>query len=284
MGFELKDTFETTDGSVPDADFFPQEQVGNAPLSAFRILAEGDAFDGASALAAPTQAAMDAWLRQKVTVQENGCPSRYHARVRADACTLLGQNPRLLARLQTVRPIVVELVPIGAQLADFGFPAQSTASAAGIFWNQPEWSQARIGLREEWLDKKPALVAHELAHAVHYLCLSKAERDLIYQTLRPTFGSRQAMDEVFAIYAEHEFLSACRREQERTRSTPQQGTHNRFGDADKAGPGVYGFARRQWDENHLFTRFMRKLFYPNAPLAGPRTARGGAAAWKRFLG
>ena len=58
------------------------------------------------------------------------------------------------------------------------------------------------------------------------------------------------MDEVFAIYSEREFLTD-------------------FSEEEKKASGVYGFTRRQWDENHLFTRFVRKLYFPGKRLAGP---------------
>jgi len=123
--------------------------------------------------------------------------------------------------------------------------------AAGVFWNHPKWQRARIALRSEHLHEDPALVFHEMGHAVHYLGFSAAERDDIYAVLRPTFGSRAAMDEVFAIYGERELAGAYR-------------------PSDRRAPGVYGFARRQWSEDHLFTRFVRKLYFPRKPSAGPQ--------------
>ena len=41
-------------------------------------------------------------------------------------------------------------------------------------------------------------------------------------------------------------------------------------DKELRAPGVYGLARRRWDENHLLTRFVRNLYFPYKPLAGPR--------------
>lgn len=37
---------------------------------------------------------------------------------------------------------------------------------------------------------------------------------------------------------------------------------------DLRAPGVYGMARQRWNEEHLFTRFVRNLYFPYKPLAG----------------
>jgi hypothetical protein len=124
-------------------------------------------------------------------------------------------------------------------------------AAAGVFWDHPTWSAARIAYRADELQGDTALVVHEMAHAIHYLAFTREERDAIYAVLRPTFGSRAAMDEVFAIYSEREFLSE-------------------FDAGARRAPGVYGAIRRQWSEDHVFTRFVRKLYFPYKPLAGPR--------------
>ena len=52
-------------------------------------------------------------------------------------------------------------------------------------------------------------------------------------------------------------------------------------------PGVHSpefaaEARRQWRDDHLFTRFSRKLYFPQKPLAGDDAPR--ARDWKRFAG
>jgi hypothetical protein len=68
-----------------------------------------------------------------------------------------------------------------------------------------------------------------------------------------TFRTGAAVDEAFAIYSEREFVEE-------------------FTDHDKRAPGVYGFARQRWSEDHLFTRFVRNLYFPHRPLAGPKMA------------
>ena len=76
---------------------------------------------------------------------------------------------------------------------------------------------------------------------------------------------RAAIDEAFAIYTEREFVSE-------------------FSDIEKKVPGVYGFARRQWDEGQIFTRFVRKLYFPHKPLAGPGMRPSGGSDWMKNLG
>lgn len=106
---------------------------------------------------------------------------------------------------------------------------------------------------------------HELAHAVFSLAFTKKEQDLVHAALRPVFGDRATMDEAFAIYSEHELAGG-------------------WGDLEKRAPGVYGFARRQWSEDHAFTRFVRKLWFPAKPLAGPRPTIEGHRNWNKFSG
>jgi len=45
-----------------------------------------------------------------------------------------------------------------------------------------------------------------MAHAIHYLAFTAAERQLIDNLLRPVFGARAAVDEAFAVYSEREFI------------------------------------------------------------------------------
>ena len=110
-----------------------------------------------------------------------------------------------------------------------------------------------MALRQDRLDDLAHLVFHEMAHAVHYLAFTADERDRIYRVLLPTYRSRAAADEVFAIYSEREFL-------------PE------FEERERHAPGVYGMARQRWDERHVFTRFVRKLYHPHKPLAGTTRA------------
>jgi len=254
LGFELNDRMETTDGSRPDVSPLSTQLARTLPLNAFTVLAGGDVFEAPGG-AAPRDALAkaSAWFQQRVRVERHGAPQALVDRVQADVVAQLKHNPVLVARLMLAKPIVVDLVPPGGAMTSLGFPSSVGPNVSGLYWDQTGWEHARVALRQDRLPEDPVLTVHEFAHAIHYLAFTQEERESIYKVLRPTFGSRSAMDEVFAIYSEREFLDA-------------------FPDAEKRAPGVYGFTRRQWNEGHLFTRFVRKLYTPHKPLAGPRMA------------
>lgn len=264
MGFDLRSRFETTDGSRPDARPLDEALGRELPLAAFSVLRGGDAFEAAGAPPADGPARARAYVDDKLDVRRNGCPRALVQRVKDDVARQLSANPTLVARLSRQKPIVVDLVPEGMPMARFGFPPQIYESAAGLFWDQPAWPEARVALREEHLPRDPVLVVHEMAHAIQALSFTKTENALVYGVLRPTFGDRASMDEVFAIYSERELVPA-------------------FTEDEKRAPGVYGFTRRQWHEDHLFTRFVRKLYFPHKPLAGPKLG-GPRNAWAKFAG
>ncbi len=263
--FDLRDRFETADGSRPDATVLPQRVEQEIPLPAFTVLAGGDVFDAGGKPSGPGLARAADYVAQKVTITAHAGTDAHVERIRRDIVRLLAGHDRLSLRLMGQKPVDVEVVPDNAQLSTIGFPPRISSRAAGLFWDRPDWDRARIGLSARHLETEPALVFHEMGHAVHYLAFTARERELIYRVLRPTFGSRAAMDEVFAIYTERELLGqAFAKEQQRA-------------------PGVYGFTRRQWDENHLFTRFARKLYFPHKPLAGDKGKAAGDA-WRKFSG
>jgi hypothetical protein len=170
----------------------------------------------------------------------------------------------LSKRLTLSKPIDIDVVTSTKALYKLGYPRSIAQHAAGVFWDHPDWDRARIGLKQDQLSTLPALVFHEFAHAIHYLAFTQSERELIYRLLRPSFGSRAAMDEVFAIYSERELAGA-------------------FNDSAKQAPGVYGATRRLWNEDHVFTRFVRKLYVPHKALAGPRLGGIGAGDWMKKL-
>lgn len=251
----LRDRYETLDGSRPEAPNLGEREAKAEPLSAIAVLEGGDVFDAAtpSARASARRHAkphLDKWLDTHLAIEGGSATSQ--ARVVDHARHFLGENAPLLRRLLAAKPVRVRLLEPGDVLRRKGLPRALRLDAAGLFWNHSSWGEARVFLRTEFFELKPALIAHELGHAVHYLALSERERTLIYRLLAPTFGSRSAMDEVFAIYGEREFLLETEQE------------------AVVTGPGVYGTIRKQWSEDHTFTRFIRKLYYPGKPLAGPR--------------
>jgi len=212
----------------------------------------------------PTVCSARAYVDARLQLEPFRAPVNQQQRVVDDVVKQLQGNPLLVERLLLCKPLRVELIPAKKALAAFGYPRTVSPRAAGLFWNHPDWEQARIALRQDMLEQEPALVFHEFAHAIHYLAFTRDEQQLIYQVLRPTFGSRPAMDEVFAIYSERELSGE-------------------FVARDKQAPGVYGFARQQWDENHLFTRFVRKLYFPFRAPAGPSMAPRRDGDWMKGI-
>ncbi|MEO1174836.1 MAG: hypothetical protein AAFX94_22695 [Myxococcota bacterium] len=248
MGFDLRDRFETTDGSRPEGSGLDPAHVKALPLSCVDILRGGDVFDSVSGRPSPEGPPLvERWLAENVTVA-----GTHRERFAHHAQILLSANPQLARRMLLMKPIRVSFLEPGEAPKRRGLPRSLRTGAAGLFWDHPKWDSAQIFYRVEFLDEEPALIAHELGHAVHYLALGAEERNLTYQLLRRTFGHTASMDEVFAIYTEREFLDHAFRER------------------DLKGPGIYGAVRRQWSDDHVFTRFIRKLYYPHKPLAGPK--------------
>jgi len=260
VALELKDRFETHDGSRPEATPLLAEIGRDLPLTAFAVLTAGDAFDSGGSAPTGGERAAREYVDAGITVIEHA--AGFRERVTGDIARQLSGNAQLAARMRRAKPIVVDVVPAGVGIASLGYPKTVARNASGIFWDHPTWEHARLAVRADRLESEPALVVHEMAHAIHYLGFTKKERHLIYGLLRPTFGSRAAMDEVFAIYSEREFLDA-------------------FSKDEKRAPGVYGFTRRQWNENHVLTRFARKLYWPGKPLAGPGMAPSGGGDWMK---
>lgn len=250
MAFELRDYFETQDGSRPETEGLAEALAKKFPLAAFSILRGGDVFERAAPkVDRATVEAAKAYVNG-LELEAHGASAAEVARTRDDAVALLAGNPKLVERMAAAKPLRFDIAPPGAAFTKLGLPRNMSPNVAGVFWDVPAWPKARIVVRRERLGDTPALVAHELGHAVFYLAMSNAERTSIYDILRPTFGSRASMDEAFAIYSEREVQSG-------------------FEAKDRAAPGIYGAVRRQWSNDQVFTRFVRKLYFPAKPLAGP---------------
>lgn len=240
------------DGASPTTPHFDAKLAQRSPLSAFALLAGGDAFEVMHGRPPPDGARRAAaYVDTRVRMHAHGASAARQLKVREDIIRMLSGNGELVARMQSARPLDLELIPKGKSLSSYGFPKGSSATAIGLFWDNPQWDRARIALREDQLDEVPQLTAHEFAHAIHFLGFTTEERALVHRALVRTFLSRAGVDEAFAIYSEREFISA-------------------FTEEDKRAPHVYGFARTRWSEDHVFTRFVRHLYFPYRPLAGPK--------------
>ncbi len=253
------DSFETTDGSRPNAVSLDDEVGRLYPLHAFRLLETGDAFDPApAALAADARAQALSYVEGQILFRNRGRrPAEgptSEERVRTELVRQLGANPVLVERLKRGRPIQVDLIPPGHDMARYGYPRVVSRSASGVFWDHPSWESARIAFRQEKLETEPLLVIHEMAHAIQALAFTENERETLYRSLLRTYRSPAAADEVFAIYSEREFTVG-------------------FSEEDLRAPGVYGRTRQRWSEDHLLTRFVRNLYFPHKPLAGPGRGR-----------
>jgi hypothetical protein len=247
---ELRERLQTTHGPLPQPSPLAEGEGRRYPLGAFSILGGGDAFELVNGRPPPEgPARARAYVEAKVAITLHGATAGHAAYVRDELVRQIQGSVELIARLQAAKPIAVELIPPGRPMSAYGYPRAVPPNAQGLFWDQQEWKTARIALRQECLSE-PALVTHEMAHAIHYLAFTEEERALIYRTMLPTYRSRVAVDEVFAIYSEREFLPV-------------------FGEREKRAPGVYGMARNRWSEEHVFTRFVRNLYFPYRPLAGP---------------
>jgi hypothetical protein len=262
---DLRALWETADGSRPDPTPLSDDVARRLPLVAFPVLRGGDSFEG-GAPATDAAARARRFVDEHVVIERHRQDKALSARVAARLAQALSGNVHLPARLRSGPRIEVDLVPPGGSFVALGYPAQVLEHAAGLFWGDRRWPAARIALRAERIDSQTALVEHELAHAVFSLAFTKAEQELVYGVLRPVLGSRAMMDEAFAIYAERELVTTG------------------WSDLDQRAPGVYGFVRRQWSEDHVFTRFVRKLWFPHKPLAGPRPAIDGHRRWSKFAG
>ncbi len=231
------------------------------PLHAFSVLLGGDVFEVVNG--APPKDGADLarqYVATRIRIESHGVSTDLIQLVQNELVTQLKGNPQLVARLEIGRPLIIDIVPQGRRMATYGFPPHVSAHAAGLFWDSPAWPEARIALMQTSLEKERVLVTHEMAHAINRLAFTKTEQESIYRLMLPVYKSRSAVDEVFAIYSEREFVGA-------------------FNAHEGQAPGVYGLARRRWDERHVFTRFVRLLYHPHKPLAG--SARTGP---KHLLG
>lgn len=251
----FSDRYETVDGSRPEPLHLTEAQARAHPIAAFALLDGGDVFEDLQGRPPPdgptrARAYLDSHLRWVL----HGASAAQQAYVTGEMVRMLSGNRALVGRMRLGVRLRVELLPPGARWGRYGYPPQVSPNALGLFWRQPDWPEARLALRQDALDEEPVLVVHELAHALHALAFTREERAHIDRALQRTWRSRADRDEVFAIYSEREFLPG-------------------FTEQHREAPGVYGVARQRWHEEHVFTRFVRHLYFPYKPLAGPRGPR-----------
>lgn len=242
------------DSDRPDAVPLDTQVAKRLPLHAFGLLESGDAFDVVAGVPPlDGRARAETYFDAKVKVHAHGAAPELVRAVRDEAVGQLLGNVQLVARMAAARPIEVDLVPANKRMSAYGYPKGASARAAGLFWDHPSWPAARVAFLQTALQNERALVIHEFAHALQRLAFTKDEQELIYRLMLPTYRHKSWVDEVFAIYSEREFLPS-------------------FTEREGHAPGVYGMARQRWDERHVFTRFVRKLYHPHQPLAGSTAA------------
>ncbi|MGQ0506066.1 MAG: hypothetical protein ACT4TC_12195 [Myxococcaceae bacterium] len=247
---ELADRFEMTDGSSPEATPLAADIAKRLPLGAFTLLTAGDVFEAQGGTPpVDGKAKATAYLQSHLKLDTHGARDELVQLVKTQLARQLEGNPTLPARLKEARPLRVELIPPGHPLWKYGYPKNVSPNAAGLFWDHPSWPAARIAFKQDKLKTEQGLVVHEMAHALMSLAFTEDERDEVYRAKLRTYRRKAAVDEVFAIYTEKEFVTS-------------------FTDHDYRAPGVYGQARQRWNEQHVFTRFVRNLYFPYKPLAG----------------
>jgi hypothetical protein len=244
----LLDFFEKKDAKPPQPVHINDELGRKFPIAAFSFLSGGDAFEQLHGTPPPEgRCAALSYIENRIQIRPHRASSSIVDRVRADLVHLLEGSVALSRRLIESRPLTIDLIPEGQPFAKYGFP-KSSNHAIGLFWDDPRWPEARIALRQEEIGQTETLVFHEMAHAIHHMAFTQAERELIHRALVRTWRTTVLIDEVFAIYSEREFVK-------------------NFSDRDKLAPGVYGAARIRWSENHMFAHFVRHLYAPYKPLA-----------------
>lgn len=246
---ELADRFEMTDGSSPELEVLDEAVAKRFPIGAFSLLEAGDIFESlAGSPPKDGKARAQAYVSSHIQLEPHGADAPLIDHTRAELVKLLEGNVQLVGRLSAARPLCIELIPEKHLMQKYGFPGGVSRRASGLFWDHPSWKRARIALRQEKVLTEKALVIHEMAHAVQGLAFTQHERESLYRVFLRTYRSRRAIDEAFAIYSEREFLPG-------------------FSAHDKRAPGIYGRTRQRWNEGHVFTRFVRALYFPYKPLA-----------------
>ena len=131
MAFDLRDRFETTDGSRPEASELDERAGSELPLVALRILAGGDVFerDDARPPADGLDRARD-WVSDRVRIKKPFGAGAAANAVAADMAVQLEGNETLVERMRLAKPIVVDLIPKKKALSRYGYPDNVVPNAA----------------------------------------------------------------------------------------------------------------------------------------------------------
>lgn len=217
---------------------------GDLALSAFTLIRGGDLFERQNARVGRTEPSLlSAFAGGRIHLVANEASAAERDAALAGVLRVLEGNPALCRRMLLAKPIRLVIIPKGHDFRGHGFPGNTNPLAAGIFWNAAKDTEALIGLREELILEKAHLMVHEMTHAVHFLGFTAKEREAIDRMLLPVYRSRRWVEEAVAIYAERAFGAAY---------TPEE----------LDAPGLYGKTRRDWNERHVFAKFIEELMRP----------------------
>jgi hypothetical protein len=213
-------------------------------LPAFTLVRGGDLFERAPGVRKRTEPQLlDLYVEARMKLVMNGAAQPERDTALGGVLRVLAGNPALAKRMLLAKPVHLVIIPKGRDFREFEFPRSTNPHAAGIFWNTAKEERALLGLREELIVEKSYLMVHEMTHAVHFLAFTEKERRAIDQMLMPVYLSRRWVEEAVAIYAECAFGAE-------------------YADDDLRAPGLYGRTRREWNERHVFARFMDELMRP----------------------
>jgi hypothetical protein len=219
-------------------------EANELALPAFTLVRGGDLFERPTTKQTksdPKLLSLYAGERLKLVSNKAAEPERDSAL--SGVLSVLSGNPALLKRMLLAKPVHVVIIPEGRDYREYEFPRHTNPHAAGIFWNNKNEERALLGLREELIVDKPHLMVHEMTHAVHFLAFTSKEREAIDQMLMPVYRSRRWVEEAVAIYAERAFGA-------------------QYAPEELAQPDLYGKTRREWNERHVFARFIDELMRP----------------------
>ncbi len=222
-------------------------------LPAFNLIRGGDFFERKGPLPRTPADLVQRYQKEKLQLHENGVTASTCEAALKGVLRVVSGNPAICRRMLLSKPIDVVMVPKGRDYRRLGFPRNTNPNAAGIFYTAPDAPRAMIGLREDHVLSRPWLMVHEMTHAVHLLGMTVREREDIDRMLMPVYRSQRWIEEALAIYAERAFGA-------------------KYTDRDLRAPGLYGKTRRDWDSQHVFSRFVRELLRPGSPREAKKRA------------